>query len=166
VTGAVVALRPVRDDDSDFSARVYASTRDQELAPLPWTADQKATFIAQQFAAQSIHYAKHYADASWDVIVIDGRRAGRLIVHRGDVEINVVDIALLPEYRGRGVGTTLLRAILSEADAAGLPVTVHVEHMNPARRLYERLGFVSVEDRGVYLKLERRPQPDQAKIAS
>ena len=166
MTGGAVTLRPLRDDESDFSARVYAGTREQELAPLPWTAQQKAAFLAQQFAAQSVHYAEHYADASWDVIVVDGARAGRLIVHRGAAEINVVDIALLPAYRGRGVGTTLLRAIFAEADAAALPVTVHAEHMNPARRLYERLGFLPVEDLGVYLKLERRPQPDQAKIAS
>ena len=166
MTGTAVTLRPVGDDDGDFSARVYASTREQELAPLPWTEEQKAAFLAQQFAAQSVHYAEHYADASWDVIVVDGQRAGRLIVHRGAVEINVVDIALLPEYRGRGVGTVLLRAIFDDADAAGLPVIVHAEHMNPARRLYERLGFVPVEDLGIYLKLERRPQPDQAKIAS
>jgi ribosomal protein S18 acetylase RimI-like enzyme len=166
VTGARVALRPLRADEGDFSARVYASTRQEELAPLPWTAEQKAAFLAQQFGAQSAHYATHYADASWDVIVVDGLRAGRLIVHRGEAEVNVVDIALLPEYRGRGVGTMLLREIFADADAAGLPVTVHAEHMNPARRLYERLGFVPVEDLGVYLKLERRPEPGQAKIAS
>jgi ribosomal protein S18 acetylase RimI-like enzyme len=166
MTGADVALRPLGDDEDEFSARVYASTRQEELAPLPWTAEQKAAFLAQQFAAQSAHYAKHYCDASWDVITVDGRRAGRLIVHRGHAEINVVDIALLPEFRDRGVGTTLLRAILAEADAAELPVTVHAEHTNPARQLYQRLGFVPVEDLGVYLKLERRPQPGQAKIAS
>jgi ribosomal protein S18 acetylase RimI-like enzyme len=166
VTETAVTLRPLREDESEFSARVYASTREQELAPLPWTAEQKAAFVAQQFAAQSVHYAGHYADASWDVIVVDGESAGRLIVHRGHAEINVVDIALLPEYRGRGAGTTILRAICAEADAAALPVTVHAEHMNPARRLYERLGFVAVDDLGVYLKLERPPQPAQAKIAS
>jgi GNAT superfamily N-acetyltransferase len=166
MTGADVALRPLRDDEDDFAARVYASTRQEELEPLPWTAEQKAAFLAQQFAAQSAHYAKHYGDASWDVIVVDGRRAGRLIVHRGESEVNVVDIALLPEFRARGVGTMLLRAIFAEADAAGLPVTVHAEHMNPARQLYQRLGFVPVEDLGVYLKLERRPPPGQAKIAS
>jgi ribosomal protein S18 acetylase RimI-like enzyme len=166
VTGTGVTLRPLRDDEVDFSARVYAGTREQELAMLPWSPEQKAAFVAQQFAAQSAHYAQHYGGASWDVIVVDGQRAGRLIVDRSDTEINVVDIALLPEYRGRGAGTSLMRAICAEADAAGLPVTVHAEHMNPARRLYERLGFVTVDDLGMYLKLERRPQPDQAKIAS
>jgi GNAT superfamily N-acetyltransferase len=154
VTGGV-ELRPVRDDDSDFAARVYASTRAEELAPLPWSPEQKAAFLGQQFAAQSRHYATHYADASWDIVLVDGRRAGRLIVHRGAATIGVVDIALLPEYRGRGVGTMLLRSILAEADASGLPVTVHAEHMNPARRLYERIGFVAVEDLGVYLRMER-----------
>jgi ribosomal protein S18 acetylase RimI-like enzyme len=78
-------------------------------------------------------------------------------VHRGESEIRIVDIALLPDYRGNGIGTALLRDLFSEADAAGKTVTIHVERFNPALRLYERLGFSVAEDKGVYLFLERRP---------
>jgi ribosomal protein S18 acetylase RimI-like enzyme len=91
------------------------------------------------------------------VILVDGEPAGRLYVHRGDRETRIVDIALLPEQRGIGIGTTLLRDLLAEADAAGKSVTMHVEQFNPALRLYERLGFSIAEDRGVYLFLERPP---------
>ena len=59
-----------------------------------------------------------------------------------------MDIALLPEYRGRGIGTALLEELLVEADATGRRVTIHVERFNPARRLYERLGFVEAGDPG------------------
>jgi GNAT superfamily N-acetyltransferase len=117
-----VALRPARDGDDDLVARVFASTREQELAPLPWTAEQKAAFLAQQAAAQRLHYDSQYAGAAWDVILVDGRPAGRMIVHRADTEITVVDIALLPEHRGHGVGTTVLREILAEADTSALVV--------------------------------------------
>jgi ribosomal protein S18 acetylase RimI-like enzyme len=78
-------------------------------------------------------------------------------VHRGESEIRIVDIALLPDYRGNGIGTALLRDLFSEADAAGKTVTIHVERFNPALRLYERLGFALAEDKGVYLFLERPP---------
>jgi ribosomal protein S18 acetylase RimI-like enzyme len=163
---AGVALRPARDDDYDFFARVYASTREEELAPVPFTAEQKAAFLAQQFAAQTKHYAEHYADASFAVILVDGERAGRLIVGRWEREIRIADIALLPPFRGAGVATRLLRSLIAESEADGKPLTIHVERENAAMRLYERLGFGPVEDRGVYLKMERPPGGVQEKTAS
>lgn len=166
MSDADVALRPLRSDERGFAAQVYATTRAHELAHLPLGPGVRDAFLAQQFAAQSAHYASSYADASTDVVLVDGRRAGRLIIHRDERRITVVDISLLPEFRGRGVGTTLLAAVLEEADAHGVPVTLHAEHRNPAVRLYERLGFAPVEDLGVHLRLERAPRADQAKIAS
>jgi ribosomal protein S18 acetylase RimI-like enzyme len=91
------------------------------------------------------------------VILVDGKPAGRLYVHRRPSEIRIVDIALLPKHRGNGVGTRLLEDLLAEGDGAGKSVTIHVERMNPALRLYERLGFALGEDKGVYLFLERQP---------
>lgn len=158
MSGAV-ALRPATPDDEPFLARVYASTREDELAHVPFSEEQKAAFLAQQFAAQRAHYAAHYGDASRDVVLVDGEPAGRLIVARGGAAgILIVDIALLPAFRGRGVGGRLLGPLLAEADAAGVPVTIHVERANRARRLYERLGFAAVADDGVYLTLERQPK--------
>jgi ribosomal protein S18 acetylase RimI-like enzyme len=152
-----VALRPVRASDEPFLLCVYAGTRAEELAAVPWTPEQKAAFVAQQFAAQTAHYAQHYPGMSADVIVIDDVPAGRLLVDRLDEEILMVDISLLPEYRGRGAGSVLLRAVLGEATAAGKRVVIHVERFNRALRLYERLGFRAVGDHGVYLRMEWEP---------
>jgi ribosomal protein S18 acetylase RimI-like enzyme len=126
---------------------------------VPWDDAQKDAFLRSQFEAQDAWYREHYASASFDVILVDGEPAGRLYVLRRDAEIRIVDIALLPEQRGSGVGTSLLRELLAEADAAGKSVAIHVERMNPALRLYERLGFSVAEDKGVYLFLERPPRP-------
>lgn len=157
MSGAV-ALRPATPDDTSFLTRVYASTRAEELARVPFSDAEKAAFLAQQFAAQSAHYATHYGGAAFDVVLVDGEPAGRLIVDRRDAGILIVDIALLPEFRGRGIGGRLLAPILAEADAAGATVTIHVERANRARRLYERLGFAVVADDHVYLTLERQPK--------
>jgi ribosomal protein S18 acetylase RimI-like enzyme len=108
-----------------------------------------------QFDAQDAWWREHYADATFDVVVVDGEPIGRLYVHRGEREIRIVDIAVLSERRGEGIGTSLLHALLAEADEVGKSVTIHVERLNPALRLYERLGFELAEDRGVYLFLER-----------
>jgi ribosomal protein S18 acetylase RimI-like enzyme len=150
-----VALRPVAAADTPFLARLYASTREAELARVPWSDEQKAAFLAQQFAAQTGHYERHYAGAAFDVVLVDGAPAGRLYVARGADEIRVVDIAVAPAFRGRGIGSGLLRELLAEADAAGKRVSIHVERSNPALRLYERLGFAPAGETGVHLLLVR-----------
>jgi ribosomal protein S18 acetylase RimI-like enzyme len=124
---------------------------------VPWDDAQKDAFLRMQFDAQDAWWREHYTGATFDVILVDGEPAGRLYVHRRATEIRIVDIALLPEHRRNGVGSSLLRKLLAEADAAAKCVTIHVERMNPALRLYERLGFAVAEDKGVYLFLERRP---------
>ena len=124
---------------------------------MAWDDAQKEAFLRHQFDAQDAWWRENYADASFDVILVEGEPAGRLYVHRGGSEIRIVDIALLPEQRGNGVGTRLLDELLAEGDADAKSVTIHVERMNPALRLYARLGFALAEDKGVYLFLERRP---------
>jgi ribosomal protein S18 acetylase RimI-like enzyme len=151
-----VALRPVQPGDEPFLLSVYAGTREEELARVPWTAGQKAAFVAQQFAAQTSHYARHYTSMSSDVVLVDGAPAGRLLVARWTSEIRIVDVSLLPEFRGRGVGSALLAALQAEAAAAGKALSIHVEKFNPALRLYERLGFLPVEDKELYLLMEWR----------
>ena len=153
----MVELRPVEAGDRELLFRVYASTRTDELAVVPWDEAQKAAFLRAQFEAQDAWYREHYLQASFDVVLADGEPCGRLYVYRGSTEIRIVDIALLPEHRGGGIGTALLRDLLAEADAAGKRVTIHVERLNPALRLYERLGFTLAEDKGVHLLLDRAP---------
>jgi GNAT superfamily N-acetyltransferase len=165
-----VAVRPAGDADGAFFARVYASTREDEVARMPFgSKEERSGFLAQQFAAQSAHYARCYGGASYGVVVVDGVDAGRLIVAELADEVLIVDVALLPAFRGRGVGTRLLAPLLAEADAAGRTVGIHVERLNPAQRLYERLGFVAGDDDGVYRKMERPPAAvlvaDQPKTA-
>lgn len=148
------ALRPVAPGDEELLYRIYASTRTEELAPVPWTAAQKEAFLRMQFGAQSRDYAANYPNAAFMVILLDGAPAGRLYVDRRQDELLIVDIALLPEHRGGGVGGAILRDLLAEAAAAGKPARIHVEHMNPALRLYERLGFRRTADQGIYLLME------------
>ena len=154
LVGRPVTLRPATADDEPFLEKVYAGTRAAELAIVPWTDEAKAAFVRMQFAAQSRYYREHYPDTSFDVILLDNEAVGRLYVARWTDELCIVDIALLPEYCNRGIGTTLLRQLQAEAQHAGKPLRIHVERFNPALRLYERLGFRLVEDRGVYLFLE------------
>lgn len=141
-------LRPATPADRDFLLDVYGSVREQELAQVQWPPGAKEAFVAMQFDAQDRYYREYYANATFDVIEVDGRLAGRLYVDRWPAEIRIVDISLAPEFRGSGVGTALLRELIAEAEASARSLTIHVEAGNPARRLYERLGFVAVAERG------------------
>jgi GNAT superfamily N-acetyltransferase len=154
VADRAVTLREATPDDEPFLRRLYATTRERELALVPWTDDQKTAFVEMQFAAQHRHYHEHYHDTTFDVILLDAAAIGRLYVARWADQICIVDIALLPEFCSRGIGTRLLRELQDEARTAAKPLRIHVEQFNPARRLYERLGFSQIEDKGVYLFLE------------
>lgn len=156
---ADVRLRPAAPADRGFFREVYASTRADELARVPWDDATKQAFVDHQFAAQTVHYDQYYVGATVDVVVVGGRDAGRLYVYRGEREIRIVDIALLPAFRGTGAGTALLTALQAEAREAGKPLTIHVETGSPARSLYDRLGFVAVEERGAHHFMTWTPEP-------
>ncbi len=155
---AAPRLRPVVDADRPFLVDLYGSIREPELVHVPWDAATKRAFVEHQFAAQDAHYREHYPGATMDVVEIDGEPAGRLYVHRGRSDIRIMDIAIAPAYRGRGIGTALLRALVREAAASGRKLSIHVEANNPARRLYERLGFTQAGETGVYLLMELTPE--------
>ena len=153
----MLSLRPVEPADEPFLFMVYASTREPELAMVDWDPAQKEAFLLQQFSAQYQYYREHYVGASYQVILRDGLPVGRLYVARWPEEIRIMDIALLPEHRNAGIGSSLLRDLQADGAATGKRVSIHVEKFNPALRLYERLGFAPTTDRGVYVMLEWRP---------
>jgi ribosomal protein S18 acetylase RimI-like enzyme len=145
-----LALRPETDADIQFLGALYASTRTEELAVTSWTDAQKAAFLDMQFQAQRAHYRRHYPEADWFVVERQHERIGRLYLERWPSQHRIIDIAFLPEHCGKGFGTALLGHLIDEAAAVGKAVSIHVEKHNPARRLYLRLGFTIVEDKGVY----------------
>ena len=143
-------FRRIVETDLPFLAKVYASTRAEELAPVPWSDTEKAAFLDAQFRAQHAHYQRYCPNADWLVTMRGGEDIGRLYLERWPTQHRIIDIAFLPEHRGKGLGEALLRDLMDEAAAAGKAVSIHVEKFNPAMRLYRRLGFETEEDKGVY----------------
>lgn len=156
VSQTEVALRAVQDGDAELLLAIYASTRTEELAQVDWDDAQKDAFVRMQFEAQRKFYESEYPGAEFQIILVAGEPAGRLYVHRREREIRIMDIALLPAFRGQGIGTRILSDILAEGERTARPVTIHVESFNPAQRLYERLGFKRIASNGVYHLLEWR----------
>ena len=151
-----IGYRPAEDADLPFLFEVYAATRAEELAGTGWPIELQRVFLGQQFDAQHAHYRTHYPEAEWLVIEQAGRAIGRLYLEEWPSQFRIIDIALLPEARGRGIGGAILEDCLAMAAATGKAASIHVEKTNPAMTLYRRLGFVTAEDKGVYDLMEWR----------
>lgn len=147
-------LRSVAPSDEAFLFEVYASTRKEELDAWGWDDTQRKAFLEMQFRAQHMSYRAQFPNADHQIILKGDRPIGRIMVTRTDNEFRLVDIALLSESRGSGIGTQLVKAIIDEASQAGKPLRLQVLRTNPAARLYERLGFTVVGDDGLYVQME------------
>ncbi len=166
---AGLSLRRTTDADFAFLADVYASTRYEELQPVPWTDEEKATFLRWQFENQHRYYQQYYPGCEFLIIEkLTGsalQPIGRLYVDRWADQIRLVDVALLPAYRGAGFGGALLQSILEEGEATGLAVTIHVEANNRALALYRRLGFRHVDSNGIYYLMRWEPAAQRMESA-
>jgi ribosomal protein S18 acetylase RimI-like enzyme len=139
--------------------RLYGATREEELRQFPFDESQKQAFLDQQFGAQYQHYQLHYPTCERNIIEKDGQAIGRLWIDEWRDQIRLVDIALMPDFRGSGIGTKLVCEVLERGAKAGKAVTIHVESFNPALRLYERLGFQKVDTNGAYYLMRWTPTP-------
>lgn len=136
---------------------LYGSTREEEMKQFPFDDFRKKEFLDQQFGAQYQHYQLHYPTCEKNIIEKDGQPIGRLWVDEWRDQIRLVDIALMPEHRRSGIGSTLVLEVLDRGAKAGKPVTIHVESYNPALRMYERLGFRKADTNGVYFLMRWEP---------
>ena len=152
-----ISLRTCRPGDQDFLFTLYASTRRHEIAPLGWPEAQQEAFLRMQFTAQQRSYELAYAQSEHHIVELDGQPIGRLMVLREKDAVLLVDISLLAEHRGHGVGGELLRELIQQCVRAGSTLKLQVLKTNPALRLYQRLGFTRTGEDQMYIQMERRP---------
>lgn len=159
--GGTVTLKPVATSDDEFLFKVYESTREEELAQVQWTDEQKEQFLRWQFGLQRQEYDARFPDARYYVVLVDGQPAGKLWIGEDEGQIRLLDIGILPEFQNRGVGTLLVKHLIAEADQKGKPLRHFVFVLNnDAHRFYERLGFVMIEDFDAYKHMEWRPSKE------
>ena len=153
-----ISLRPVSEADNALLLEIYATTRAEEMALVPWTVEQQRAFVEMQFTAQQAEYRKLHPSARHDIIMANGRPVGRLYVARAKDGIEILDVTLLPPERNAGVGSYLIRQLMDEAASKGTPLRIYIESFNPSLRLFERLGFKPGERQGIYILLEWRSE--------
>jgi ribosomal protein S18 acetylase RimI-like enzyme len=154
----LIDFRAITDNDLEFLYQVYADTRAEEMAMTGWDEQQKEEFLRMQFNLQHKQYMDNYKGAQFDIILFNKVPAGRLYVHRKADDIRIIDIALLHQFRRQGIGSKIMLDLIAEADEKKLPLSLHVEHNNPAMGLYERLGFEKGDMiNGIYYFMKRLP---------
>ena len=146
------ALRPALPADADFEHRLYASTRD-DLRPLgPEVFDG---LVGMHYRAQAMSIRLEHPQAERKIVMVQDAPVGRLIIDASGNYVEVIDVALLPEYRNCGLGASVLNSVLAQADRLGRAIRLHVEKQSRAVRIFERLGFVICGDVGMYLSMTR-----------
>jgi len=155
-----ITFRPTTEQDYDFLVNLYGSTRQEELALTGWDADRREAFVRMQFAPQRVHYRAKRPEGREELILVDGEPAGRLYSDLGGDTCHLLDFCLLPEYRGRGIGSRVLGGIQAAAAAMGRRVTIYVESFNRSLAFFERHGFARSAENGVHCLMEWRPESD------
>lgn len=152
-----VFLRPYRVEDQEFLFRLYASTRQHEIAGFGWPEAQQQAFLRMQFTAQQLWYESAYGEAEHQIIERDGMAIGRLLALRRAGAVLLVDIALLPDHRGQGIGAELIGQLAQQCHQEKVPLRLQVMKGNPALRLYQRLGFSKTGEDQMYIQMEKQP---------
>lgn len=152
-----ISVRPVTDDDAELLLDIYKSSRGDDLRGLGWSEDRIDEFLGMQYEAQQHFYEAEYQRAADEIILWEGKPAGRLIVERREHEIRCVDVALLPEHRNGGIGTFLIRTLQDEARRERKPLRLQVIRFNQAVNLFERTGFVRTSETGTHFQMEWLP---------
>jgi len=150
-----IELRPViMPDDDDFLKALYFTSReDAHLLP----EEIKEAFLTMQYTAQKAHYEEHFNIAWHYIVMYDGQAIGRYWVDYRDDEIRLIDIALLPEYRGIGIGSIILKDTMKEAAETSRPYTLHAMQEGRSVKFYEKLGFHIVGEAGMHHLMEWKP---------
>jgi ribosomal protein S18 acetylase RimI-like enzyme len=153
-----LSFRNASDTDKEFLFRCYAATRAAEFEALGWPDVQLEAFLRMQYDARSRGYKSEFPDAQVLIVEYDGFPAGALTIDRTGPSTRLIDIAVLPEFQGKNIGTTVIRWLLDEGD----PVELSVAANNlGAQSLYGRLGFDMVEAGEMYHRMRWEPKPDK-----
>lgn len=155
-----ITYRPISEKDSPLLFTIYCSAREEELATLDWTQQQKQAFLKMQFEMQHRYYKLHYKDARFELILKDNQVIGRLYTEYWQSQIRLIDIIILPNYRHQGIATQIIKRLQAEARASSRVLSLHVEKNNPALNLYSRLDFQQILDKDIHWFMQWLPRAD------
>ncbi|MGZ8843877.1 MAG: GNAT family N-acetyltransferase [Pyrinomonadaceae bacterium] len=156
-----IELRPATADDEDFLLAVYKSCRGEDLRGLGWDEDRINEFLEMQYQAQRTFDQSDHAAATDEIILYAGNPIGRLLVDSGKDEVRCADLALLPEFRNRGLGAFILRRLQRQAATTNKPLRLQVIRFSRAVNFFERGGFICTSETGTHFQMEWTPSKSE-----
>jgi ribosomal protein S18 acetylase RimI-like enzyme len=150
----ILTLRPVRADDHEFLSRLFYSVHSEKLNPTHLNAEEKHRLIGLMYQGFARHYSAIEPCADDRIVLVNNECIGRMILLQTREEIRLADLAILPQYRQRGIGSALIGQLQTESLISNRPLRLHVARFDRALRLYQRLGFYKIEVAEPYLHLE------------
>ncbi len=152
-----ITTRAASKQDDAFLFGLFQAVRLPEFAHAGLAGVQLDLLMNIQYAGQMQTYGAEYPGGD-EIVLLDGEAIGRIWLYRGTAEHHLVDIALMPEYRNRGIGTALLQDAIAGARAAGVRLRCSVAATNPGSlRFHQRLGFLVAGRDELYYDLALEP---------
>jgi ribosomal protein S18 acetylase RimI-like enzyme len=141
-------LRAATEDDRAMLFEVHCvAMRPYVEATWGWDDEEQARMFAERFRA-----------AAWQVVTVGDETTGMLSIEESQDEIWLASIEIHPRFQGRGLGTAIVRSLLTRSAKSGKPLTLRVLHANHrARALYERLGFKQFREIETHVYFRARP---------
>jgi GNAT superfamily N-acetyltransferase len=153
-----IATRSVKPEDQSFLVELYKSSRGDDLRGLGWDEQRISEFLDMQYEAQQNFYDSDYRDATDELILLQEKPIGRLLIESRPHEIRCIDLGLLPEYRERGLGTEIIQKLQEKAKREKKPLRLQVIRFSRAVNLFDRLGFVRTSETGTHFQMEWTPE--------
>jgi len=153
-----IATRSVKPEDQSFLLELYKSSRGDDLRGLGWDEQRISEFLDMQYEAQQNFYESDYRDAADELILLEEKPIGRMMIESRPHEIRCVDLGLLPEYREHGWGTEIIQKLQEKARREKKPLRLQVIRFSRAVNLFDRLGFVRTSETGTHFQMEWTPE--------
>lgn len=146
--------------DGAFLFKVYASTRAEEMAHVGWGPLQRDIFLTSQYQARQQDYRRRFPGAETAVVLAGGVPVGVWMINRERDALRLVDVALLPDHRSKGIGRRLAHDLMGEAARLQKPIRAHALRQSRALQFWQKLGFKTVSGGDdLYCAIEWRPKP-------
>ena len=136
-----IQLKKKDENDSEFLFQLFEEIKIAELNIFNWPEQMRNQFISMQYNAFEKMIKNEYPKADDFIIIYNFQNAGRLQLNKDNSGLRIINISLLPDFRNLGIGSKVIKDLLSEADSKKRPVYLEVDKVNPAFNLYSRLGF-------------------------
>lgn len=155
ISEGIISLHKVELKHNDFLLKVFKESRPELDYIHGLGEEEKSAIVFQQFTIESQQLMQIYPDAELNIVMLNEEPVGRIYVYHGEKADRIIEIGLLAEYRGKGIGKKLIIEVIKNSKKAGKNVRLQVAWFNEkAYSFYKKVGFHIIENNEVFFEME------------